>query len=81
MLEEEIEYMSHVPYASAVGWLMYAMACTQPDISHAVEVLSQYIMNPRKEHWISIKRVFRYVCGMTYFSIFYQGNFEDINMW
>jgi len=26
------EYMSHVPYASAVGSLMYAMMCTRPDL-------------------------------------------------
>ena len=26
------EYMSHVPYASAVGSLMYAMVCIRPDL-------------------------------------------------
>ncbi|KAK9939286.1 hypothetical protein M0R45_015986 [Rubus argutus] len=30
--EEELEHMSRVPYASAVGSLMYAMVCTRPDI-------------------------------------------------
>uniref|UniRef100_A0A2N9EML6 CCHC-type domain-containing protein n=1 Tax=Fagus sylvatica TaxID=28930 RepID=A0A2N9EML6_FAGSY len=29
--EEEIENMSKVPYASAVGCLMYAMVCTRPE--------------------------------------------------
>ena len=29
-------YMSKVPYASAVGSLMYAMVFTRPDIAHAV---------------------------------------------
>ena len=29
---EEKKYMSRVPYASAVGSLMYAMFCTRPDI-------------------------------------------------
>ena len=42
--------MSKVPYASAVGSLMYAMVCTRPDISHAVGVVSQFLTNPRKEH-------------------------------
>jgi hypothetical protein len=32
---EEEEDMSCVPYASAVGSLMYAMVCTRPDIAHA----------------------------------------------
>ena len=31
--DAEREYMSKVPYASAVGSLMYAMVCTRPDIS------------------------------------------------
>jgi hypothetical protein len=30
---EEVQKMSKIPYASAVGSLMYAMLCTRPDIS------------------------------------------------
>ena len=42
--KEEIEYMAHVPYASVVGCLMYAIVCTRPKISHAMGVLSRYMM-------------------------------------
>ena len=42
--------MAHIPYASAVDSLMYAMVCTQPDISHTMGVLSRYMMTPIKEH-------------------------------
>ena len=49
--------MSHVPYASVVGSLMYAMVCTRPDIAHAVGVLSRYMSKLGNEHWIAIKRV------------------------
>jgi hypothetical protein len=59
--QEEEEDMSHVPYASAVGSLMYAMVCTRPNIAHAVGVLSRYMSKPGKEHWTTIKRVFRYL--------------------
>jgi hypothetical protein len=41
--QEEEEEMSHVPYASAVGSLMYAMVCTRLDIAHAVGVLTKYM--------------------------------------
>jgi hypothetical protein len=34
--------MSHVPYSSAVGSIMYAMVCTCPDISQAVSVVSPW---------------------------------------
>jgi len=50
--------MSCVPYASAVGNLMYAMVCTRPDIAHVVGVLSRFMSKPRKEHWTTMKRVF-----------------------
>ena len=41
--QEEEEDMSHIPYASAVGSLMYAMVHTRPDITHAVGVLSRFM--------------------------------------
>ena len=41
--QEKEEDMSRVPYASAIGSLMYAMVCTRPDIAHAVGVLSRYM--------------------------------------
>jgi hypothetical protein len=65
--------MAHVPYASVVGILMYAMVCTQPDIAHAVGVLSRYMSTPGKENWIVVKRVFRYLCGTNDYAIYYQG--------
>lgn len=48
--DEEIEKMKAVPYASAVGSLMYAMLCTRPDICFAVGVVSRFQSNPGKEH-------------------------------
>ena len=37
--DEEREYMAKVPYANAIGSLMYAMVCTRPDISQVVSVV------------------------------------------
>eukprot|EP00253_Pinus_taeda_P021117 PITA_21117 len=53
--QEEEEDMSRVPYASAVGSLMYAMVCTRPNIAHAVGVLSKFMSKPGKEHWTVVK--------------------------
>eukprot|EP00253_Pinus_taeda_P024014 PITA_24014 len=63
--QEEEEDMSHVPYASAAGSLMYAMVYTRPDIAHAVGVLSRFMSKPGKEHWTAVKRVFRYLRGTS----------------
>ena len=72
-IQEEEEDMSWVPYATAVGSLMYAMVCTRPDIAHAVGVLSKYMSKLGKKHWKAVKRVFRYLCGTIYYAICYQG--------
>ena len=63
--QEEMAHMSKVPYASAVGSLMYAMVCTRPDISHAMGVVSRYMNNPGKEHWMAVKGILRYLRGTT----------------
>jgi hypothetical protein len=39
---DELERMRAIPYASAIGFIMYAMLCTRPDVSYA---LSATIMN------------------------------------
>ena len=49
--DEEREYMAHVLYASLVGSLMYAMVCTQLDISQSVSMVSHYMHDPGKGHW------------------------------
>jgi len=65
------ERMVCVSYASVVGSLMYAMVYTQPYISHVVGVFSRYMPTPGKEHWTTVKRVFRYLCGTIDFAIYY----------
>lgn len=65
--------MTHVPFASVVGSLIYAMVYTRPDIAHVVGALSRYMSTPRKEHWIAVKRVFKYLRGMMDYAIYYQG--------
>eukprot|EP00253_Pinus_taeda_P012475 PITA_12475 len=71
--QEEEEDMYLVPYASAVGSLMYAMVCTRTDIAHGVGVLSRFMKKPWKEHWTTMKQVFRYLRGTSEYSLCYQG--------
>ena len=48
--DEEREYMDRVPYASAVGSVMYAMICYRPNIAFTVSQVSRYMSNLEKEH-------------------------------
>jgi ATP-binding cassette subfamily B (MDR/TAP) protein 1 len=61
----DIEYMSGVPYSSAVGSLMYAMVCSHPDLSHALSIVSSYMANPGKEHGEAVQWIFRYLRGTS----------------
>lgn len=47
---EETDYMSKIPYQSAVGSLMYVIVCTRPYIAQAVGVVRKYMNNTGKEH-------------------------------
>ena len=49
-IDEERVYMDRVPYASAVGSVMYAMVCCRLDIAFAISQMSRYISNLGKEH-------------------------------
>ncbi|XP_047953586.1 secreted RxLR effector protein 161-like [Salvia hispanica] len=53
--------MKLLPYASAVGSLMYAQVCTRPDIAFIVGMLGRYLSNPGMDHWKAVKRVLRYM--------------------
>ncbi|KAK2357253.1 secreted RxLR effector protein [Trifolium repens] len=58
---EERERMSRVPYASAVGAIMYTMTCTRPDVAYALGVISRYQANPGEEHWKVVKTILKYL--------------------
>ena len=63
--------MSHVPYSSVVGSIMYAMVCTRQDISHAINVVSRYMANPSKEHWQAMKWILQYLRGTANIDLVY----------
>ncbi|PNX69499.1 retrovirus-related Pol polyprotein from transposon TNT 1-94 [Trifolium pratense] len=71
--------MEHVPYASAVGSLMYAMVCTRSDISQAVSVVSRFMANPGKTHWEAVKWILRYLKGTIDTCLCFGGDACHIN--
>ena len=53
--------MSNIPYASAIGSLMYAMLCTRPNICYSVGIVSRYQSNPGRDHWTAVKNILKYL--------------------
>jgi hypothetical protein len=61
--DEDLKYMSKVPYYSVVGSLIYAMVCSRPDLSYAMSLVSIYMTNPGRTHWEAVKWIFKCLCG------------------
>ena len=53
--------MKVVPYASAIGCIMYAMLCTRPDVCLAISLAGRYQSNPGVDHWIAVKNILKYL--------------------
>ena len=57
---EDREKMKVIPYASAIGSIIYAMLCTRPDVCLAISIAGRYQSNPGVEHWTIIKWLLLY---------------------
>ena len=68
--------MSRVPYASAIGSIMYVMLCTRPDISYAWSVTRRYQANPGLEHWSVAKNILKYLRRTKDMFLVYGGDSE-----
>ena len=69
--------MRRIPYASAVGSLMYAMLCTRPDICYAVGIVDRYQSNHGMGHWIGVKHILKYLRRTRDYMLVYSG--RDLN--
>ena len=74
MTVEEKEYMKTVPYASAIGSLMYVMLCSRPEICYSVGIVSRYQSNPGREHWTVVKHILKYLRRTRDYLLVYHGD-------
>ncbi|GJS38172.1 retrotransposon protein, putative, ty1-copia subclass [Tanacetum coccineum] len=58
---KEVNRMKNVPYASAVGSIMYAVRCTRPDVAFAQNMTSRFQQNPGELHWTAVKNILKYL--------------------
>ena len=56
-------------YQQVIGCLTYASTATRPDIATAVGILSQFMSNPSKQHWVGVKHILRYIRGTLNFGL------------
>ena len=63
--------MSQIPYSSVVESMMYALVCISPDICYAVGLANRFQSNLGIKHWMTVKRIQRYLKGTTYYVLCY----------
>ncbi|GJZ53297.1 retrotransposon protein, putative, ty1-copia subclass [Tanacetum coccineum] len=56
-----LKFMQNVPYASAMGFIMYPLRCTRPDVAFAQNITSRFQQNPGDLHWTTVKNILKYL--------------------
>nr|GFC00184.1 retrotransposon protein, putative, Ty1-copia subclass [Tanacetum cinerariifolium] len=70
--------MQNVPYASAVGSIMYAVRCTRPDVAFAQNITSRFQQNPKDIHWTTVKNILKYLRNTKDMFLVYRANESGI---
>ncbi|GKC03745.1 retrotransposon protein, putative, ty1-copia subclass [Tanacetum coccineum] len=71
---KEVKRMQNVPYASAVGSIMYAVRCTRPDVAFTQNITSRFQQNPGELHWTAVKNILKYLRNTKDMFLVYGGN-------
>ena len=74
LVQQESTPANDVPYRQVIGSLMYLMIGSRPDFAFATGKLSQHAKSPSNFHWISAKRVLRYLSSTRDHGIDFDGN-------
>ncbi|GJZ30791.1 retrotransposon protein, putative, ty1-copia subclass [Tanacetum coccineum] len=72
----EKQCMQNIPYASAIGSIMYAVICTRPYVAFAQNITSRFQQNPGEEHWTAVKNILKYLSNTKDMFLVYGGNME-----
>ena len=59
--QDERTRMNMIPYALAIGSIMYAMLCTRLNVSYVLSVTSRYQSDPGMGHWVAVKNILKYL--------------------
>ena len=75
---EDREKMEVIPYASAIGSIMYAMLCTRPDVCLGISIAGRYQSNPGVEHSTAVKNILKYMKRTKDMFLVYGGEKEIV---
>ncbi|XP_052172245.1 secreted RxLR effector protein 161-like [Diospyros lotus] len=72
--------MENIPYANAIGTVMYSMISTRPDLAYSISLLSRYVSNSGKSHWDALKYMLRYINGSIDIGLCYKKIFDTLDL-
>jgi hypothetical protein len=62
---------ANIDYRGAVGSLIW-LQHTRPDIVYAVGEVARYVQDPGQQHFVALKRIFRYLRGTIDYGLLYK---------
>ncbi|GJX67357.1 retrotransposon protein, putative, ty1-copia subclass [Tanacetum coccineum] len=72
----ELKRMQNVPYASAVGSIMYAVRCTRFDVAFAQNITSRFQQNLGDLHWTTVKNILKFLRNTKVMFLVYRGDLK-----
>lgn len=66
-VEEEMKEMSNIPYANAIGFIMFFSG-----LAHAISFSSRFLVNPSKPRWVGLKWLLRYIVSTLILGLVYE---------
>ncbi|GJZ64151.1 retrotransposon protein, putative, ty1-copia subclass [Tanacetum coccineum] len=72
----ELKRMQNVPYASAVGSIMYAMRCTRLDVAFAQSITSLFQLNSVGLYCTTVKNILKYLRNTKDMFLVYGGDIK-----
>nr|GEX73249.1 hypothetical protein [Tanacetum cinerariifolium] len=73
----ELKRIQNVPYASAVGSIMYAVRCTRLDVAFAQNVTSRFQQDPGDIQWTTVKNILKYLKNTKDMFLVYGGDLKQ----
>ena len=69
----QVTHMCRIPYAEAIGSILWPVIVSRPDAAFAVSTLLQFIQNPGPAHWEALKCMIIFLRSMKDFWLTFSG--------
>src|SRR6266702_799046 len=70
-IESPLKYNNTIIYLQIIGFTIYLLNCTQPNISYTIGQLARFIAAPRESHYRLSKQLLQYLHGTLRIGITY----------